>query len=261
MKKLIALVLALVVCAFSFAALADEGDVLSRIINKGTLVIGMEGNWDPWTYHDETTGELTGIDVELGKLIAAGLGVEAKFEEAPWESLLPGVNSERFDIICNGVGYTETRAEAYNFSDPYVYTPSCLVVRGDNDSITCLEDLEGKKTCNSPGSTYAAKAEAYGATVDYVDTLGETMEQIIYGRVDATINSLESVNSYLAQHPEANIKIVLVMAGNPVACPVQLDDSDTLVAAINEILDAARKDGTLSALSIKYLGGDYTSAQ
>ena len=258
MKKLLALTMVLVLVSLVPAALA-ENDLLARVQEKGKLVIATEGNWSPWTYHDEND-KLTGFDVEIGALLAKGLGVEPEYMETAWDAILAGVDSGRFDIACNGVDYTEERAQKYDFSDPYVYTEIVLVVRGDNDSIHSFEDLKGKKTSNSPNSTYAQRAEAMGASVVYVDTLGETLEMVLQGRADATINAKGSVDDYLSEHPDANIKIVLVAPGDPVCYPVRKgEDSASLLAAINGILAQAREDGTLAELSVKYFGADLTN--
>ena len=225
---------------------------------KDTLVIATEGNWSPWTYHD-VNGVLTGFDIEIGNLIAEGLGLKAEFKEVPWESILVGVETGTFDIACNGVGYTAERAEKFLFTDPYVYTEAVLVVRKDNKDIESLEDLKGKKTSNSPNSTYAQRAEAMGATVVYVDTLGETMMMVEDGRVDATINAKGSVDDYLKEHPNARIKIVQTVAGEPVAYPIRMTaENEELLKKINKILEGLREDGTLSKLSVKYFGEDLT---
>ena len=73
MKKITALLLALALLTMSCAAMAEEGDLLAKIKERGKLIIGTEGNWAPWTYHDEND-VLTGLDVEIGKLIAARRG-------------------------------------------------------------------------------------------------------------------------------------------------------------------------------------------
>ena len=78
MKKLISLILVTVLALSVSGAFAE--DLLDTIKTRGTLVIATEGNWSPWTYHDES-GELVGLDVEIGKLIAEGLGVTAEFQE------------------------------------------------------------------------------------------------------------------------------------------------------------------------------------
>ena len=123
------LALAIVAAVASLALLnapkaSAAEDALAKIREKGSLVIGTEGNWSPWTYHDEED-RLTGFDVEIGRLLAEELGVEADFQEAPWDSLLAGVDAGRFDIICNGVGYTVERAKSYSFTDPYCYSKRC----------------------------------------------------------------------------------------------------------------------------------------
>ena len=260
-KKLFAVLLAVMLLSVSALAAAEDAqsDLLARIKERGTLIIATEGNWSPWTYHDEND-VLTGFDIEIGALIAKGLGVEPQYMEASWDALLIGVNSGLFDIVCNGVDYTEERAESYSFSDPYVYTEIVLVVKDDNENIKTFEDLQGRKTANSINSTYAQRAEQMGANVLYADTLVDTMNMLIQGRVDATINAKGSVDDYLSEHPEAPIKIVLTVPGDPVCYPVRkADDTASLVEAINAILAQAREDGTLSELSIKYFGADLTN--
>ena len=257
MKKLIAVMTAVLMLAVVPASLAD-GDLLESIQARGTITIAMEGDWRPWTYHDEND-ELAGFEVEMGNLIAEGLGVKAEFQEVPWESVLAGVDSGRFDIACNGVSYTAERAKSYTFSEPYLYTDAVLVVGADNGDIHELEDLKGRNTSNSPNSTYAEMAEEAGATVIYVDTLGETMMMLEQGRVDATINAKASVEDYLKEHPDAKIKIVKVIKGDQMVIPARKGpESEALVAKINEILAAAKEDGRLADLSVKYFGADMT---
>ena len=272
MAKILALLLAALV-VFSLAACGKESapatkegtekasesqDLLARIGYIGIEICGTEGNWSPWTYHDEND-KLVGLDVEIGTLLAEAIGVQPDFQEADWDALLAGVDSGRFDIICNGVGYTDERAEKYSFSTPYVYTHKVLVVKKGNEEITKMEDLDGKTTANSPGSTYAAIAEEYGATVTSASTLDQTIELLLQGRVDATINAQVSIEDYLAQHPDAELKIVQVLEGDPVAFPMQKgDDAASLVEAVNKALDEARKSGKLSEISMKYFNLDLT---
>ena len=136
MKKLFALLIAVMLLSVSVAVSAEtaQPDLLARIKERGALIIATEGNWSPWTYHDEND-VLTGFDIEIGTLIAHGLGVEPQFMETDWASILAGVDTGRFDIACNGVDYTEGRAEKYSFSDPYVYTEIVLAVKEGNETI------------------------------------------------------------------------------------------------------------------------------
>ena len=258
----LALALSLTACGggktAATAQTAAPVDLLEDIQARGTIVIATEGDWSPWTYHDEND-QLTGFDVELGKLIAEGLGVTAQFQETDWDSILAGVDSGRFDIACNGVDYTPERAEKYNFSTPYLYTQEALVVRKDNADIHTVEDLAGRTTANSPNSTYAQMAEEVGATVTYVNTLAETVQALEQGRVDATINAKVSIQDYLREHPDANIKIVYETEGTQVCIPTRKEAaSESLTAAIDRILEAAREDGRLSELSLRFFGVDLT---
>ncbi len=260
-KRAAALILALILTAGLLSCgqtASAEKDLLQEIRDRGYITIATEGDWSPWTYHDDD-GALVGLDVDLGKLIAKGLGVEAKFEETAWDSILAGVDAGRFDIACNGVGYTEERAEKYAFTTPYVYTGAVLVVREDNDDLKTLEDLKGKVTANTASSTYAAMAEEAGATVTPVDSLTDTLNLVIDGRVDATLNARVTIETYLAEHPEAPIKIAADIPGEEMVIPVQKNArTESLLAEINKILENARADGSLAAISEKYLGSDLT---
>lgn len=238
---------------------AEEKDLLAEIQERGYITIATEGDWSPWTYHNEA-GDLVGYDVEIGAKIAEYLGVEASFEETAWDSILAGVDSGRFDIACNGVGYTAERAEKYNFSDAYVFTKKVLIVLDENTDITEWESLEGKTTGNTASSTYAAIAESYGATVTPVDDFVQTIELLSRGDIDATINAEVSYLDYIAQHPEAPIKVVAKSEGDIVAFPMQKSEKTaTLVEAVNNALQAMRDSGELAELSVKYFGDDLTN--
>lgn len=234
-----------------------DADHLGRIKESGKIIIAMEGQWAPWTYHDET-GDLVGFDTEVGKAIADKLGVQAEFVEGEWDGLFTGMDGGRYDVIINGVEITEERLNKYDFSTPYAYIKTGLVVAKGNTEITSFEDLAGKQTSNSLGSTYADLAAEYGATVQNVDTLSETIDMVLSGRVDATLNAEVSFYDYLSEHPDAAIEIVaLTDDASEVSIPmVKGADNDTLRAAINDAIAELDADGTLSALSNKYFGSD-----
>lgn len=106
-----------------------------------------------------------GYDVEVAQNIAQRLGVEVSFAEGEWDGLLAGLDSGRYDIMVNGVDIDEARSEKYDFSTPYAFNRTAVIVSGDNDSIQSMEDLNGKSTANTLNSTYANVAESYGAEV------------------------------------------------------------------------------------------------
>ena len=235
-------------------------DLLEAIQTRGTLVVATEGAWSPWTYHDESD-KLVGYDVEVATALAEKLGVKAEFVEGAWDGLFAGLDSGRYDIVCNGVELTEERALTYDFTVPYGYIHTALAVRSDNTDITTFEDLAGKTTANSIASTYMTLAESYGAEVLGIDTLDETIQMLVAGRVDATLNADVSFYDYLNVHPEADFKIVaLTDEASQVCIPVRKgEETATLLATLDEAIEELRADGTLAEISERYFGTDISS--
>ena len=246
--------------AASSAASTGAADQLAAIQANGKLVVALEGAWQPWSYHD-SSDTLVGYDVEVSRAIAEKLGVEPEYVESDWDSLFAGLDAGRFDIVCNGVEVTDERAKTYDFTTPYGYIHTALAVRKDNEDIKSFEDLKGKTTANSLASTYMELAESYGATVQGIDTLEETIQLLTAGRIDATLNADVSFYDYLNVHPDADFKLVAQTEdASHVAIPVRKgDDSASLLEAINTAIEELRADGTLKALGEKYFGQDISS--
>ena len=108
----------------------ESGGLLAQIQEKGEIVVAMEGTWAPWTYHDESDA-LVGYDVEVTQAIGEKLGVEVSFVEGEWSGLLAGLDSGRYDIMVNGVDVDEERQKKYDFSTPYAYNRTVVIVRAE----------------------------------------------------------------------------------------------------------------------------------
>ena len=241
-------------------AAAAGSDLLSTIQSRGTLIVALEGAWQPWSYHDESD-TLVGYDVEVSRAIAEKLGVEPEYVESDWDSLFAGMDAGRYDLVCNGVEVTDERSKTYDFTTPYGYIHTALAVKKDNDTITGFEDLKGKTTANSLASTYMELAESYGATVQGIDTLEETIQLLTAGRIDATLNADVSFYDYLNVHPDADFKIVAqTEEASHVAIPLRKgEETASLREAIDKAIEELRAEGTLTELSEKYFGQDISS--
>ena len=259
-------VLSLTGCSSKDTAASTASTASSATLNKldsiqksGKLVVALEGAWQPWSYHD-ASDTLVGYDVEVSRAIAEKLGVEPEYVESDWDSLFAGLDAGRYDMVCNGVEVTEERAKTYAFTTPYGYIHTALAVRKDNTDITSFEDLKGKTTANSLASTYMELAESYGATVQGIDTLEETIQLLTAGRIDATLNADVSFYDYLNVHPDADFKLVAQTAeASHVAIPVLKSEDTAYLDALNAAIEELRADGTLKTLSEKYFGQDISS--
>lgn len=247
--------------AASTADTAAETE-LDKVKAAGKLVVGVEGTYPPFTYHDDN-GELTGLDIELGKALADKLGVEVEFQEAAWDSLLIGIDTERFDTVINSVSITDERAEKYDFSDPYYYEARHVVVRADDDSIHGPEDLNGKKIATNTTNAFIPWYEEQGVEVIGVDTSGEAIDLLLSGRVDFVGLNVPVLNAYLQEHLDAADKVkeafVIPNSEDVIAIPVRKGEPEFL-DAINAALAELREEGALKEISEKYLGGDYTNS-
>lgn len=246
----------------STTSTSSEADHLARIQEAGKITIATEGVWSPFTYHDETTDELVGFDVEVATAVAKKLGVEPEFKEVNFDGGLTGVAQGTFDMMANGVDVTDERSLSYDFTEAYAYDHAVIVTKTDTTDIKSFSDLNGKTTANSTGSTYAAMGEDNGATVTNVDTLGETMDLVLNGTVDATINANTSVQDYFNTTSNSNKLKVAVTDEETTeyAFPLKKGtDNDTLREAINKAIDELRSEGKLSEISTKYFGADITS--
>lgn len=267
MKKRFKLMLAAVLAAGMLTGCSKESsnntaetetDLLSEIQNKGVIVIGTEGTYSPNSYHDEN-GDLVGFDVEVGRKIAEKLGVEAEFVESEWDSLFAAMDSGRIDIVVNEVEVTAERAEKYDFSQPYTYVHGALLVRSDNEDIQSFDDISGKKSAQNLASNWTVTAESYGAQVVGVESMNQSVELLLSGRADCTLNAETAFYDYLKNHPEAEVKVAALSDSvNSSVVPVR-KGNESLVEAIDQALDEMRESGELAELSIKYFGEDVTS--
>lgn len=240
------------------AAPADQAasqSLLEKVKADKKLVIGTEGTYSPFTFHDQS-GKLTGYDVEVATEVAKRLGVEPVFQETQWDAMFAGLDSKRFDVIANQVGIRPDRQEKYDFSKPYSVSHAVLVTNKNNTTVKDFKDIKGLKAGQSMTSNYADLARSNGAEIVAVDSFNQAMDLIATGRVDVVLNDNLTVLDYLKQKPDTPIKVVAKNEeGQPTAFMFRKGSTD-LSDAMSKALDDMRQDGTLKAISEKWFGED-----
>ena len=231
-------------------------DSLSSVLDSGTLVIGTEGTYRPFSFHEGGSGELTGYDVEVARAVAAELGVDAAFEETQWDAIFAGLTAGRWDMIANQVSITPERVGSYEFSTPYTYSTGVIVVPADNTSITSFASLKGLTTAQSLTSNWNALATESGAIVEAVEGWAQSVTLVEQGRVDATVNDKLTFLDYQKSTGADNLKIAAETTERSESAFAFAKDGTALAEAVNEALATLTADGTLAELSDKYFGAD-----
>lgn len=234
---------------------AHAGENLAAIQAAGVFKIGTEGTYAPFTYHD-ASGKLVGFDVEIGEAIAERLGVKAEFLEGKWDGLIAGLDANRYDAVINQVGITEERKRKYDFSEPYIASKAVLIVRADDDSIKDFADLKGKKAAQSLTSNFGKLAEQSGAELVGTDGFDQSIQLVLTGRADATINDSLSFLDFKKQKPDANVRIAAEQADAEYSGVIIRKGEPELLDAINKALADIKADGTYQTIAEKYFGQD-----
>ncbi|TCV72107.1 amino acid ABC transporter substrate-binding protein [Neorhizobium sp. S3-V5DH] len=234
---------------------ASAGENLAAVKSAGTLKIGTEGTYAPFTFHD-ASGKLVGFDVEIGEAIAAKLGVKAEFIEGKWDGLIAGLDAKRYDTVINQVGITEARKQKYDFSDPYIASKAVLIVRQDNDEIKGFADLKGKKAAQSLTSNFGKLAEQSGAELVGTEGFDQSIQLVLTRRADATINDSLSFLDFKKQKPDAPVKIAAEQNNAEYSGIIIRKGEPELLQAINKALADIKADGTYEKIAQKYFGQD-----
>jgi cystine transport system substrate-binding protein len=234
---------------------AAAGANLDQIKADGILKIGTEGTYAPFTYHDASNA-LVGFDVEIGKAVADKLGVKAEFLEGKWDGLIAGLDANRYDAVINQVGITEERKAKYDFSEPYIASKAVLIVKGDNTDIKGFADLKGKKSAQSLTSNFGKLAEKNGAELVGTDGFDQSIQLLLTGRADATINDSLSFLDFKKHKPDADVKIAAQEENADYSGVIVRKGDPELVAAINKALADIKADGTYQKIADTYFGQD-----
>lgn len=232
---------------------------LEQVKSAGKIVFATEGTYAPFSYHDSKTNELTGYDVEVATAIAKEIGVKAEFAEGSFDSLLAGVDAKKYDTVADQISATDERKAKYDFTEPYTYSYGVVVTTKDNPkNVSSFDDVKGLKATETGTSNWNKTAQEKGAEIVQVNDFGQAVEALQSGRADVTLNDGLAVLDYLKQKPDANIKIAAKSEKTPAAQLPFRKGGDDLVKAVNDAIAKLQKDGTLTKISEKYFGEDFS---
>lgn len=232
-------------------------DVLVRIQESGTVRIGLEGTYRPYAFHDGS-GELVGFEKEIADRIAEGLGATPEYVETEWDSLIAGLDVDRYDLVVNNVGITPEREQVYAFSEPYARSIGRVAVPEDSELQT-LAELDGVRAAQTATSNWAAQMEGLGAEVVPVQGFAEAIELVLQGRADATANDLISFQTYQEEHPEASFRLLdEELPDDTTVGVIMQQGQEPLLTEVNAILEEMKQDGSLTAIYEEWVGQDIT---
>ncbi len=159
---------------------------LGEIQEAGEINLGVKYDVPPFGFNNPQSGEVEGFDVDLGKYIAARLGVEPVFREANSDNRIPLLVDGTIDLILSTMTITQERDLEIDYSEPY-YVANGDVLVPEGSDIATLEDLAGNTVCTAIGSTYQStiKEEVPDADLQLVDGYSECLELIQTDAVDA----------------------------------------------------------------------------
>ena len=174
MKKLGIRLLALTLLATvtTGCASSKQENTWDKIKEKKEIVIGTEGTFAPFSYHDDNDN-LVGYDVEVSRALAKELGVKVKFVEVKWDSLIAGLDSDKYDLVTNQVAITAERKKKYDFSIPHTYSYPAIITKKDNTEITKMSDIKGRKFSLTGSSNFSKIVEKYKLSPEQIYVIGD----------------------------------------------------------------------------------------
>ena len=193
------------------AAKFEDGTRMKELAEAGKVKIGVKYDQPGVGFKAAGQDTPTGIDPEVGKIIAGQLGIKAdgiEWVETISDNREPFLQNKTVDFVIASYSITDERREVVGQAGPYYVTGQSLLVAKDDNSIKGPDDLDGKKVCSVTGSTSIATVEEkYGAEPAGFDTYSECVDQLKNGSVDAVTTDGAILLGYAAEDPEA-LKVV-----------------------------------------------------
>lgn len=225
----------------------------------GPLKVAIDPTYEPFTFKS-ADGQPTGFDVDVANALCEQIKRKCEFVEQVWDSMIPGLNAKKYDVIISSMSATDERKLEIDFSDKYYQTPSRIVLK-KGTKFTDLASLKGKKIGVLKGSTQEKYAmdnlKPVGVVVNSYEAQDQVYLDIKSGRIDGTVaDFLEVTGGFLSKPEGAKYEFVgpvlsdvKYFAGAAVALR---KGEDKLKGELNEAIKAIRTNGTYKTLNDKY---------
>jgi len=248
---------------------AEAAELPESIRQAGMLRLTVNSTYAPMEYHDPTTNQLVGLDIDLANEIAKRLGVKIVWSETPFAELIPSLQTKRADFIISGISDRSSRREAADFIDYLATGPQFFVLT--ENAAKSPGDLCGKKVGTTRSTSFPVEIEKWSKqnceatgkpAVQYVpgENSIDVRNQLKQGRIDAAVQGSETL-PYAQGQEAGKYRIV----GEPFSTGYQgimfRKDDTALRELVTEHLAAMMADGSYKAILDKYGLGPNAVAQ
>jgi arginine/lysine/histidine/glutamine transport system substrate-binding and permease protein len=251
---IILLIILIGILAFAPQVLADD---LDKIKSSGVMTVGTDATYPPFEYADDQTREIVGFDIDLMKGVCARLGVRAEFIVVPFDAIISGLNSGKYDCLISSMTITPERSRAVFFSEPYYDAGQSIAVPIEDQSIKSFDDLTGKRIGAQLGTTGEMLAKKIkGASVKSFDNIGEAFRDMANGNLDAVINDKPVSQRIIMARGKA--KLIGPVLNTERYGIAMKKGEERLKKAIDNALGEFKETGAYTRLNEKWFGSPVT---
>lgn len=227
----------------------------AKIVDKGHLTVCTHLPYKPFQFSQG--GKVAGFDVDMMDLVAKKLGLQQKIFDTPFEGIQSGqaLNTDKCDVAAAGMTITDARKRVLDFSDPYFDATQALLVKKDS-GITSLDQLAGKSIGVQEGTTGAIYVQEHApksADVRTFEDLATETAAVKTGQIDAAVNDNGVLFDYVKSNPDTAVTKEFD-TGEHYGFAVKKGGNDKLLATIDEVLAASKKDGDYDKIYAKWFG-------
>ncbi|GGD22149.1 glutamate ABC transporter substrate-binding protein [Nocardioides daphniae] len=222
----------------------DEGTRMKALAEDGKIRIGVKFDQPGIGFKGATDDAPRGFDPEIGKILAADLGIPAsdiEWVETVSTNREPFLEQGEVDLVIASYSITDERRKVVGQAGPYYVTGQQLLVRSDSD-IETLDDVKGTEVCSVTGSTSLDNIKAEGAKPRGFDTYSECVDQVLDGAVDAMTTDGAILLGYAAENPDELKVVVDPFSEERYGVGYSLDHPE-MCEWITDTLEDAQEDG------------------